>query len=178
MDLCKRAICAFNQQTNKPRWTRSTVLTSGCHGNTPSGFIPLLSSQHMWVCQGRVMSFYDFYLLQPYKHRLTLISVLNTPPWKASESGPSPHCPSFVFFLNVSATCCPPLSRQTQRLEKLMASRGWGGFVCAHRWQNLHKNCFTSKLLLSFDDILKNEHRGGIQLAAAGLSCIFMMCTP
>lgn len=90
-------------------------LTSGCHGNALSGFIPLLISQQMWVWQGRVMSFFDFYLLQPHKHRLTLISVLNASPCKVSESGPSfffffpppSRCPSSVFFLTISATCCP-----------------------------------------------------------------------
>lgn len=123
MDLCKRAICAFNQQTNKPHRTRS--LTFGCHGNTPPGFIPLLSRQHMRVWQRRVMSFFDFYLLQPHKHRLTLISVLNAPPCKASESGPCVLLVFLAFFpYNIPATCCPPFVTRTQGLHQVMASRG------------------------------------------------------
>lgn len=145
-------------------------LTSGCHGNALSGFIPLLISQHLRVWQGRVMSFFDFYLLQPHKHRLTLISVLNASPCKVSESGPSFFfsfpLPPVARLLSSSSLSRQPaarrLSRRTQRLDKLMASRGWAAPFCAHHRQNLRKKCFTSKLLLSFDDVLKNVHRSGI----------------
>lgn len=142
MDLCKRAICAFNGQTNKPRWTRN-------------------AAPHVWLsweCTFRLHPPLD----QPAYVSLTgesyellwLLSIataqtstdLNFCAQRFALQGVrvgSQFCFFFSFplppiarLLSSSSLSRQPaarrLSRRTRRLDKLMASRGWAAPFCAH----------------------------------------------
>lgn len=75
---------------------------------------------------------------------------------------PRPLLPIFCLLPSISATCCPSIVLPNTEADKLMASRGWVALFVCTTGKIYAKNCFTSKLLFSFEDVLKNEHCSGI----------------
>lgn len=141
MVLCKRAICAFNQQANKPRWTRSTLphvwlsweYTFRLHPPLEQpAYVSLTAESYelLWLLSiAAVQTSTDLnfcaQMLRParYHSRGLVFFFFSFPP------PPIAHLlSSFSISLRAAAH---RLSRQTQRLDKLMASRGWAAlFVC------------------------------------------------
>lgn len=169
MDLCKCAICTFNRQTNKPRWKRNMVPHVWLSWECTSSLHPPLDQSAYVSLTGES---YELLWLLSFATAQTSTD-LNFCAQRSALQGIS-RVPVFFLFpalpigrlLSSSSLslqpAARPLSQQTQRLDELMASRGWAALFARTSAKIYAENASPQNFSLSFDDILKNGLCSGI----------------